>query len=162
MLPRPTREEPCCRALTELAPRFADALDRALERVPNAMVAETTRTDARQQWLYAFGRTVDDGRGVVTHSASALDTWHHYGLAADVIHATLGWTAPSSWWQQLGIAARGQGLAWGGDWPTFPDRPHIQWGAPMRRSPSPSAAQLLAAGGRAAVWHAVGAVYGLG
>jgi len=61
------------------------------------------------------------------------------------------------WWQQLGAAAKAQGLVWGGDW-TFRDYPHLQWGAPMRRSPSPSAAKLLADGGVEAVWRVVKAL----
>jgi len=144
------------KSLDVLAPAFRDKIERVLEAVPYANVAETLRTDARQRYLYGFGRDYDDGRGIVTHSETALDTWHHYGLAADIIHKTKGWQAPAQWWQQLGAAAKAQGLVWGGDW-TFRDYPHIQWGAPMRRSPSPSAAKLLEAGGVDAVWRAVGA-----
>jgi peptidoglycan L-alanyl-D-glutamate endopeptidase CwlK len=140
-----------------LAPAFRRKIEAVLEAVPYATVAETLRTDARQQYLFGFGRDYDDGRGIVTYSETALDTWHHYGLAADIIHKEKGWEAPMQWWQQLGAAAKAQGLVWGGDW-TFRDYPHIQWGAPMRRSPSPSAAKLLEAGGVEAVWKVVKAV----
>jgi len=153
-LPAPTATVPVQRGLDGLAPRFREKLERLLEMVPYASVAETLRTDARQQFLFGFGRTWDDGRGIVTHSETALDTWHHYGLAADLVHRNKGWEAPQAWWQELGTAAKALGLEWGGDW-TFRDYPHVQWGAPMRRSPSPSAAQLLAAGGTPAVWTRV-------
>jgi len=145
------------RRLDVLAPAFRRKIEAVLEAVPYAMVAETLRSDARQRFLFGFGRDYDDGRGIVTHSETALDTWHHYGLAADIIHRVKGWEAPMQWWQQLGAAAKAQGLVWGGDW-TFRDYPHLQWGAPMRRSPSPSAATLLAGGGVQAVWKAVKAV----
>ena len=151
------RAVPVDRRLEVLAPAFRRKIDAVLEAVPYATVAETLRTDARQQFLYGFGRDYDDGRGIVTHSETALDTWHHYGLAADLIHKAKGWDAPMQWWQQLGAAAKAQGLVWGGDW-TFRDYPHLQWGAPMRRSPSPSAAQLLADGGVEAVWRVVKAL----
>ena len=144
------------KSLDVLAPAFRAKVERVLESVPYANVAETLRTDARQRYLYGFGRDYDDGRGIVTHSETALDTWHHYGLAVDIIHKTKGWDAPMQWWQQLGTIAKANGLVWGGDW-TFRDYPHIQWGPPMRRSPSPSAAKLLADGGVDAVWRAVGA-----
>ena len=140
--------------LEGLAPAFRSAIEAVLKAVPDAVVVETLRTDARQAYLHGFGRAYDDGRGIVTHSETALDTWHHYGLAADLVHKQSRWGAPASWWQTLGTAARAQGLVWGGDW-TFRDYPHIQWGAPMRRSPSPSAAALLASGGLPAVWRAV-------
>lgn len=148
---------PVDRRLDVLAPAFRRKIDAVLEAVPYATVAETLRTDARQRFLYGFGRDYDDGRGIVTYSDTALDTWHHYGLAADLIHQTKGWEAPMQWWQQLGAAAKAHGLIWGGDW-TFRDYPHLQWGAPMRRSPSPSAAKLLADGGVEAVWRAVKAL----
>ena len=140
--------------LEGLAPAFRAKIEAVLTAVPDAVVVETLRTDARQAYLHGFGREYDDGRGIVTHSETALDTWHHYGLAADLVHTVSRWGAPASWWQTLGTAARAQGLVWGGDW-TFRDYPHIQWGAPMRRSPSPSAASLLASGGLPAVWRAV-------
>jgi peptidoglycan L-alanyl-D-glutamate endopeptidase CwlK len=151
------RAVPVDRRLEVLAPAFRRKIDAVLEAVPYATVAETLRTDARQQFLYGFGRDYDDGRGIVTHSETALDTWHHYGLAADLIHKAKGWDAPMQWWQQLGAAAKAQGLVWGGDW-TFRDYPHLQWGAPMRRSPSPSAAKFLADGGVEAVWRVVKAL----
>ena len=37
----------------------------------DAIVAETLRTDERQEFLYGFGRDYDDGRGIVTHSRAA-------------------------------------------------------------------------------------------
>lgn len=153
-LPAPPSGVPIQRSLDGLAPAFRAKVERLLEAVPHSQVAETLRTEDRQQYLFGFGRFYDDGRGIVTHSETALDTWHHYGLAADLVHRSLGYTAPRAWWQQLGVAARALGLEWGGDWPSFRDYPHVQW-APMRRSPSPSAAQLLAAGGPARVWAVV-------
>jgi len=156
-LPTPTISVPVVKSLDGLAPAFRDKLERVLESVAYAEVSETLRTDARQRFLFGFGRDYDDGRGIVTYSETALDTWHHYGLAADVIHSRKGWEAPRQWWQELGAAVKAQGLVWGGDW-RFRDYPHIQWGAPMRRSPSPSAAKLLESGGVEAVWEAVKAI----
>ena len=149
-------EVPVQSSLDGLAPLFAQKVQILLSRVPYAKVAETTRTNARQVYLYGFGRDYDDGRGIVTHSHDALDTWHHYGLACDIIHSRYGWDARWSWWMELGHVARTLGLTWGGDW-KMADNPHVQWGPPMRRSPSPSAAKLWAMSPDA-LWREVGAV----
>ena len=119
---------------------------------------ETLRTDPRQQWLFGFGRRYSDGRGIVTNSEDADETWHGFGLAVDIVHARRYWLAPEEFWASLGSAARRHGLVWGGDWPSFPDRPHLQWGGRMRRSPSPRAARLRESGGLPAVWAEVGAL----
>lgn len=168
-LPLPPAEVPVQSDSTLLAPRFRDAVARVIEDMRawgyTPIVFETLRTTERQAFLHGFGRTYDDGRGVVTHSATADDTWHGYGLAVDIICAKKKWNAPPDFWHVLGTSARRHGLVWGGDWngdwsvtdETFMDRPHIQWGA-MRRSPSSRAVELKAKGGLPEVWSEVRAV----
>ena len=150
-LPAAPAEVPVQSDLSVLAPFFREAVERVVADMTawgyTPQVFETMRTEERQAFLYGFGRTYDDGRGVVTHSQSADDTWHGYGLAVDI------------------ICARRHGLVWGGDWnsnwsindESFSDRPHIQWGA-TRRSPSAKAVELRAKGGLIAVWSAVAAM----
>jgi len=120
------------------------------------MIAETLRTDERERWLYGFGREYDDGRGKVTNSEDADESWHAFGLAADIWEVTHLWKAPHSFWTALGEHAEAQGLTWGGRWHRA-DLPHVQFGRPMRVSPSPRAARLQATGGNEAVWREVGA-----
>lgn len=168
VLPRPPVEVPACTSLTALAPRFCGAVLVTLHRMRllghDPVVAETLRTDARQRYLFGFGREYDDGRGVVTHSQNADETWHAFGLAVDVISQSKGWNAPEQFWRDLESSAEAEGLVSGRDWDgddatknRFIDSPHIQWGKPMRRSPSPRAARLFALGGYQAVWREVGA-----
>ncbi len=154
-LPDPPHEPPVNQSLDGLAPKFRAGLEAVLASNSDYHVAETGRTLERQEWLYGFGREYDDGRGVVTQASTNLTTWHGYLLAADVVSKAHGWDAPASFWDGLGAAARANGLAWGGDWPRFQDRPHVQWGPPMRQAPSSEAAALLASGGVEAVWKAV-------
>jgi hypothetical protein len=153
-------EPPPMRSLNDLAPKFQRALERALDQLRGLgftpQVVETLRTADRQRWLYGFGRDYSDGRGIVTHSQDGDETWHFYGLAADVICAKRGYNATKAFWDAAERAYERQGLAWGGLW-TFVDKPHVQWGAPMRRSPSPRAARLYAEGGLLRVWQEVGA-----
>jgi peptidoglycan LD-endopeptidase CwlK len=161
-LPKPPREVAVNRQLDGLAPKFRSALLRVIDRMQRAgfdpMIFETHRTTERQRFLYGFGREYDDGRGIVTNSSTALNTWHGFGLAADIISRSKLWGASSEFWRHLGTYARAEGLVWGGDWPSFPDRPHVQWGAPMRRSPSVNAAVIKAKGGNEAVWKEVRAL----
>jgi peptidoglycan LD-endopeptidase CwlK len=161
-LPSPPPEVPADQSLLELAPKFQakvkELLDRMRARGWDAVVAESVRTNARQQWLYGFGRQYDDGRGIVSNSQDGDETWHHFGLAVDIISEKQEWDAPPRFWNDLGANAVALGLSWGGNWSSFPDKPHVQAGPPMRQSPSPRAARLLADGGMEAVWKEVGAL----
>jgi hypothetical protein len=158
------------RDLAVLAPKFRSALERVLATMRGLgfapVVIETLRSGERQRYLHGFGRAYDDGRGVVTHSADWDETWHGYGLAADVVCGNAFWAATPEFWEALGRACARERLRWGGDWDgdgdsrdeRFLDRPHVQWGPPMRRSPSPRAARIVADGGPPAVWREVGAI----
>lgn len=163
-------EVPMVRSLDVLAPKFRTAIERVLATVRglgyDPLVVETLRSHDRQRFLYGFGREYDDGRGVVTYSADADETWHGFGLAVDIVCKRTLWGAEPVFWDALGRACARERLTWGGDWDgdgnprneRFFDRPHVQWGPPMRRSPSPRAARLLETGGPPAVWREVGAL----
>jgi len=158
-LPPPPPEPPANKSITCLAPRFADrvaAVIRSMQELGlEPVIAEACRSDERQAWLFGFGRDYDDGRGVVTNAPDGRWSWHRFGLAVDIVDRHRGWDAPSTFWKTLGATAIEHGLAWGGAWPRFPDKPHIQWGPPMRQSPSSRAWELLEAGGLQAVWREV-------
>lgn len=122
-----------------------------------ARIFETLRTPERQAFLFGFGRTYDDGRGMVTKVADVWKGWHAYGLAVDIVQDDKSpWDAPQAFWQTLGKSAEAHGLRWGGRW-KFLDLPHSQWGkAPI--SPTPQDALLAGKEGIAAVWAKYGAV----
>ena len=151
----PPPEVPADNSLDSLAPRFREAVQEILEQMGDAKVSETTRTFARQSYLYGFGREYDDGRGVVTNAASNLTSWHGFGLAVDIVHRTKEWGAGDKWFRILGDVAKGNGCQWGGDW-HHPDKPHVQFGT-LKDSPSDEARRLVSEGGLPAVWAAVGA-----
>ena len=48
--------------------------------------------------------------------------------AADIVDARFGWKEPDcmAFFKALGVAARAEGLVWGGDWKTFKDWAHVQ------------------------------------
>lgn len=168
-LPKPPVEVPVNADLQTLAPTFRACVGLVCADMVawgyTPRVFETLRTDDRQRFLYGFGREYDDGRGVVTNSRTAMDTWHGFGLAVDIVDRAKLWNAPDDFWWVLGTSARRHGLVWGADWngnwssadERFMDRPHIQWGNGMRRRPSALAVELLRTRGLAAVWAEVGA-----
>lgn len=149
-------------SLSGLAPLFRGKVEQLLNRFSDGVVRESLRTDKRQQWLWGFGRLYDDDRGIVTNAKTCRTSWHFYGLAVDIVHKSLGDDAPGAFWSELVRHAHELGLVNGVDFlPSGrfgPDRPHIQWGAPMRHSPSSHAYALYLTGGFQAVWKAVGAV----
>lgn len=172
-LPLPPTEVPVSNHMDELAPRFRLAVLELLRRLRargfDPIVFETVRTEERQRFLYGFGREYDDGRGVVTKANTATTTWHGFGLAVDIISATDRWNAPDAFWSALTEECNAIGLCHGNDWDgdgvpvekdpdeRFSDRPHVQFGKPMRRYPSPLAAEIVREHGIEALWRTVGA-----
>ena len=145
--------------LETLAPKFAAAVEDALAACNaaglDAMVYEAYRSAELQELYYERGRSIIPPTTTVTNAQSNLFSWHGYGLAVDVIHARLQWDAPEEWFADVATYFRTAGCRWGGEW-KFKDLPHFQWGL-CKPSPSDEARALLAAGGVAAVWKAVGA-----
>lgn len=86
------------------------------------------RSFAEQNKLYAQGRT-DKSKPIVTNARGG-ESLHNYGLAVDyVIVSDDGrraiWTVNSKWKRAAAIA-KSLGFAWGGDFTTFRDYPHLQ------------------------------------
>lgn len=161
MLPKPPPEVPRDSSTDGLAPRFRAAIEAVVRDMRVAgyrpRVFETLRSDARQAYLYGFGREYDDGRGPVTKAPDTSRSWHGYGLAVDVVEDdATPWVAPQAFWQALGASAERHGCTWGGRWKVV-DLPHLQW-RQCRPSPSSVAVRLRAEGGLVAVWRAVGAL----
>lgn len=106
------------------------------------------RSWEEQDRLYAKGRTTP---GPKVTNAKGGESWHNYGLAADIVFRVKGkwsWTE-SHPWDQLGALGKELGLEWGGDWTRLRDRPHFEWPDKM----SLKAARLLhQRGGLKEVW----------
>lgn len=158
MMPQPAEPKPN-RDLSLLAPKFRVAVETSLRECKDAgldaMVFEGYRSLELQQIYYARGRTVRPPFYTVTNAKSNLYSWHGFGLAVDVVHRTMYWNPPQSFWRDVAEIFKRNGCDWGGDW-TMADLPHFQYGT-LRKSPSGRARELFAAGGMQAVWAEVGA-----
>lgn len=151
--------------VSKLAPQMGKAVGLVLgmmrARGHTPAVRETIRTGERQLWLYGFGRSYDDGRGIVTNVDSIYTGWHPFGLAVDIVCARNGDNASAAFWQDLADAATAYGLnaamRVGNSGGFFRrDRPHIQWGR-CRLTPSWRSRVLYQSGGLPALWRACGA-----
>lgn len=92
----------------------------------NVLVTQTLRDDEYQASLYAQGRTKPGSK--VTNSK--VTTFHGKGLAFDFCKNRKGHEFDDDrFFERCGEIAKQIGFSWGGDWRSFPDRPHIQWDA---------------------------------
>lgn len=157
--------------LSKLAPGFLWRLNRTLADANTKLhdlgyafrfgVFEAVRSDERQKWLFASGRTYRGGWK--TNVQSALYGWHFFGEAADCVprpvlaDGTLGdwtWNVRAGTWTILFDAATANGCTTGLHWHNE-DAPHVQ-PAGVRESPSRLSREAYASGGLPAVWEATG------
>ena len=102
-------------------------------------ISECLRTAEEQDALYAQGRTTTGA--IVTYArGSDYGSQHQWGIAFDFYRDIPGHAYDDlGFFEAVGALAKAIGLAWGGDWTGFVDRPHLYlpyWGdtpAPLRR-----------------------------
>lgn len=102
-----------CRTLLALA--RAEGLD--------ALVTETVRDAAYQRWLAANGFAAAGALTPSFHGENA-------GLAFDICKNEAGHEYDDpAFFARMGALGKKVGFSWGGEWRSFPDRPHFQWDA---------------------------------
>ncbi|MPM04294.1 hypothetical protein SDC9_50570 [bioreactor metagenome] len=85
------------------------------------LVTGTVRDEAYQLQCYNNGT-----------SKSKVPTFHGVkaGLAFDICKNVKGQEySDASFWAYCGALGKRMGFTWGGDWTSFPDKPHFQWDA---------------------------------
>ena len=87
------------------------------------LITETVRDDEYQRYLAANGYASKTATRPTFHSVKA-------GLAFDICKNVKGHEYDDlSFFDRCGQIAKQVGFSWGGDWRSFPDKPHIQWDA---------------------------------
>jgi peptidoglycan LD-endopeptidase CwlK len=138
---------------------FADRVKQTIERARReGMDMQTdlvSRTIAEQDALYAQGRTAPGQR--VTNARGG-QSWHNYGLGADVVFSTPN--GQPSWpengnWTRYGQIAADNGLTWGGTWRN-PDRPHVEYHPGFGAGDAGQFARDVRQGGLEAAWDRMG------
>ena len=90
----------------------------------NVLVIQTRRDNEYQAYLYEQGRTRPGS--IVTNSKTT--TFHGVGLAFDICKNVKGHEYDDPiFFKKCGEIGKKMGFTWGGDWKSFPDRPHFQW-----------------------------------
>lgn len=89
-------------------------------------ITETLRSFERSDELYQQGRTKP---GNIVTNARAGQSMHNYGLALDfviMVNEKMVWKVDENWMKVVN-AFKKYGFAWGGDWKTFKDYPHLEF-----------------------------------
>ena len=98
-------------------------LDLCKEAGLPVLITETVRDDEYQRYLAANGYASKKATRPTFHSVKA-------GLAFDICKNVKGHEYDDlSFFDKCGQIAKQVGFSWGGDWKSFPDKPHIQWDA---------------------------------
>ncbi|WP_042472744.1 M15 family metallopeptidase [Bacillus ndiopicus] len=115
-----------CRDLSELLP-VAETACRLLFQecfkagIRNVFITETYRSQERQNYLYAQGRTRP---GIIV--TWTLNSNHKSRLAWDIAVAPPQTLYDVATLSKVGAIARKLGITWGGDWQGSIDRPHFE------------------------------------
>jgi len=115
-----------CRDLAELLPVAQTACRLLFQEcykagIKNIFITETYRSQERQKYLYAQGRT-RPGQ-IVTWT---LDSNHKSRLAWDIAVGPPQSLYDVTTLNRVGTIARKLGITWGGDWVCSIDRPHFE------------------------------------
>ena len=114
-----------CRDIGELTPIAQTACNLFLEKCRaeglNVLITETYRSQGRQDYLYAQGRT-RSGKKVTWTKSSRHTSRRAWDICKNVKGAEYSDTA---FFKKCGCVARELGIIWGGEWST-PDMPHFE------------------------------------
>lgn len=104
-----------------------EMIKRAYKEGIYVQITEGFRSNARQNELYAQGRTKS---GNIVTNAKAGQSNHNYGIAVDYVLVssdgkTANWTVNKDW-RRVAEIGKSLGFQWGGDWTSFKDYPHLE------------------------------------
>jgi peptidoglycan L-alanyl-D-glutamate endopeptidase CwlK len=109
------------------ARRSLRAIRGALAAGTEARIISGTRTYAEQNLLFRQGRFGNPGQRVT--NARGGESWHNFGLAWDIgLFRNGEYLTDGAPYRPLGAHGKVPGVDWGGDWRSFQDLPHYQFG----------------------------------
>ena len=111
----------------------AQLVDKCVSAGLPIKIGESFRSAAEQDALYAQGRT-QPGSIVTNAKGSSYSSQHQWGIAADFYRADGkgAYNEAGDYFNRVGAIAKQLGLAWGGDWKSIVDKPHVylpDWGS---------------------------------
>ena len=115
-----------------LHPQLQNSIKKIQKKFPDILITETYRSVKEQDALYAKGRT-KDGKIVTNAKGKGYKSHHQWGIAFDFCKNVKGHEYDdSAYFKKVSKYAKRLGLAWGGDWKSIKDVPHLympQWGS---------------------------------
>lgn len=117
------------RDLTLLHPKLQKILPTIIKACESqglpVLITDGMRTKAEQDALYAQGRTA---AGQIVTNVAYPNSMHNWGVAMDFCRNVRGkeYDDSDSFFARVASIAKAYGMEWGGDWKTFPDKPHLQ------------------------------------
>ena len=119
-----------CDDINELHPKVKELAQQLLEEAKkqglNIKIIDTYRSVARQDYLYASGRT-RPGSIITNARGSAKSSYHQWRLAFDVINNDPKDLYNEAVLNKVGAIGQKLGLEWGGSWKGLVDKPHFQY-----------------------------------
>lgn len=106
----------------DLQNKIDQFIAKAAEQGFNLRVTSGYRTPEEQQSLYEQGRSKPGPIVTQLQGLPICESDHCRGFAFDVVDRIKGYNID---WPKLGQIAKSVGLKWGGDWSSFPDKPHF-------------------------------------
>lgn len=111
----------------------AQLVDKCADAGLPIKIGESFRSVAEQDSLYAQGRT-QPGSIVTNAKGSSYSSQHQWGIAADFyrVDGKGAYNEAGDYFNRVGAIAKQLGLAWGGDWKSIVDKPHVylpDWGS---------------------------------
>lgn len=111
----------------------AQLVDKCADAGLPIKIGKSFRSAAEQDALYAQGRT-QPGNIVTNAKGSSYSSQHQWGIAADFYRADGkgAYNEAGDYFNRVGAIAKQLGLAWGGDWKSIVDKPHVylpDWGS---------------------------------
>jgi peptidoglycan L-alanyl-D-glutamate endopeptidase CwlK len=117
------------RDISQLHPTLQRAAQGLIQRMAvkgyPVLITSTYRDNEMQNYLYSQGRTRS---GSIVTNAKGGQSIHNYRLAFDICKNIKGQEYnDAKFFSTVGAIGREMGLTWGGDWASFPDRPHFEF-----------------------------------
>ncbi|WP_312093815.1 peptidoglycan-binding protein [Niallia sp.] len=110
--------------------KVLEIIEEAYDEGIYVLITDGYRSYAEQDELYKIGRRGIPGEKIVTNAKGGQSN-HNKGIAVDYCltnkEGTAAYWTVNADWKRVAAIAKSKGFAWGGDWTSFKDNPHLEY-----------------------------------